>query len=318
MKFFPIILLTLSLITTSSVQAANRLPQEKWAKIIENKKYFKTLRIEGPAWNNTLIRGITIIGADRMGIFVRDVDNIRIENCTIKKIAGNGIQLSSRGSTNGVTIARNHIEDCLGNGISVPQRANSGIDHLNLQIIRNTIKNSGLKQSGKGAHGIYVQCSEFQIIGNIVTGARWGNGISVRSSGIVRNNVLADVDGIDYGKRGSGIAYFSDHKTGTSQTLHIENNLVFLDTIRSHKGAAISMLGFSGKTPESFRVKRAVFQNNIIITDGRRQPITIHQDWMKSGYEIINRNNVVKKETSTYDYVELRNRLMKAFPQNPE
>jgi parallel beta-helix repeat protein len=195
------------------------MANQQYTRVVENLVLSDTLRIEGAEWNNTLIRNVTIKGASGDGIFLRDVSNVRIENSTIENVGGSGIRLSSSGSTSDVTIANNTIKNVTANGISAAQRFEDGVDHLGLKVLNNRIDTTGLSKAGGYDHGIYVQTSDFLIEGNTVLNSVDGNGISVRSSGIVRSNV---VDGA--GK--SGIAYYSDHMRGPSDKLVIDNNYV--------------------------------------------------------------------------------------------
>ncbi len=75
-----------------------------------------------------------------------------------------------------------------------------------------------LDTSGK-LHGIYVQAQDFLIEDNTVINATDGNGISVRSSGVVRNNTVN-------GTAKSGISYYADHMRGPSNQLLIEDNMI--------------------------------------------------------------------------------------------
>ena len=75
--------------------------------------------------------------------------------------------------------------------------------------------------NGKPHHGIYFQGNNFLISGNRIQNIYNTNGncISVRSNGIVRNNILSDATK-------NGISYFSDHPA-VERTLLIENNIVY-------------------------------------------------------------------------------------------
>jgi hypothetical protein len=189
-------------------------------RIISGENYRKTLTIQGPEWNDTLIQGCTIKDVDGDGIVVRDVNRLVIAGCHIENVSGSGIRLSSTGSSSGVILDGNEIASVGENGISVAQRSSSGIDHSALKVVNNKITNSGTRSSSGLTHGIYVQAQDFLIEGNLVSGQRDGNGISVRSSGTVRCNRVEGTSVVNK----PGIRYFSDHQTGPSKRLLIEKN----------------------------------------------------------------------------------------------
>ena len=190
-----------------------------YENIIENVTYSSTLRLTGSEWDNTLVRNVTISNVNGNGVFLRDVDNVTFENVTIRNVTGDGIKLSSSGSTSNVVISSSNISRTGEDGINSGQRYSNGIDHPGLKIVGNTIDQTGLNGGNDGLrHGIYVQSQDFLIENNRVYNSMDGNGISVRSSGIVRNNIVDN-------SNDSGIAYFADHM-GRNGILRIENNTV--------------------------------------------------------------------------------------------
>ena len=68
-------------------------------------------------------------------------------------------------------------------------------------------------------HGMYIQAKDYYIADNHVTNSTDGNGISLRSTGVVENNLVEHS-----GK--SGIAYYSDHPAGPSDMVQITDNTV--------------------------------------------------------------------------------------------
>lgn len=200
-----------------------------FARVIEGKTFHETLRLEGPEWNDTLVRDVVIRGAEGNGILLRGVRNVRIESSTIEDVSRSGIHLSARASTRDVRIVGNRIARTGRDGISSTQRRGRGVDHPGLVIADNVISETGLAGEDGLYHGIYVQSTDFLITGNRVSDSRDGNGISVRSSGVVRGNVV-----IGTGK--SGIAYYSDHMRGGSDRLVIEGNTVADVARRQYRG----------------------------------------------------------------------------------
>lgn len=189
-----------------------------YARIIENLVLTSTLRLDGAQWNDTLVRNVTIASADGDGIFLRNVSNVRIENVTIEGVTGAGIKLSTTGSTNGVEILDSTIARTGKDGIFSGEGA--GVDHPGLRIVGNTISDTGLAGAGNGLlHGMYVQSSDFLIGNNTVLDSHGGNGISVRSSGVVRGNHID-------GAYKSGISYYADHPSGETGRLAILDNII--------------------------------------------------------------------------------------------
>lgn len=234
--------------------------------IMENLTLNRTLRLEGPRWNGAVVRNVTIRGVDGDGIVIRNVDGVRIENCVISNVAGNGIKLSIHGSTRNVHLVGNRIAKTGLDGISAGQRHARGVDHPGLVVRDNRIERTGLAHRGGRNHGIYVQASDFLIEGNYVSESLDGNGISVRSSGIVRGNVVR-------GSAKSGIAYYSDHMRGPSDLLVIEGNRVS-ESGRQQERADIDLLN----VPEP-----AMTVRKFHIRDNEVSSIRIHPDYAALG-----------------------------------
>ncbi len=185
----------------------------------------ETLKISGSQWDNKTLKNCKIYNTGNAltggeGIFIENVQNLTIQNCEIYNAGRAGIRLGINLSTNNVTLIGNTIHHIAGDGISAGQRHLIGVDHLNLKILNNTIYETGLAGDGGLLHGLYIQVSDFLIEGNSITNAHDGNGISVRSSGIIRKNIIA-------GAGEGAITYYSDHKRGPSNLLLIENNIAY-------------------------------------------------------------------------------------------
>ena len=193
--------------------------------LYENLTFTSRLLIDGYAANGTIIRNCTFIDIADDAILLRDVNEVTIENCTFTNCGGHAaIRLSSYGSTDQVIITGNTIIDSPGNGIVAGNYESDGHQHTNVTISNNTIHNSGLGSPYSGlTHHIYVQAPDALIEGNVLSGTRDGNGISIRSSGIVRNNRIS---GHSLGGGKSAIRYYSDHRRGPLNRLLIENNMV--------------------------------------------------------------------------------------------
>ena len=178
--------------------------------------------------SNTLIINSTFENINGSGITLRDAENVTIANSTFRNIDDFGILLRSSGSTDNVTIMGNSFEDIGGDGIHAAKRFEDDVDHTNLVVYNNDLHDIGT--NGFYYHGIYVQSSEAVVWGNELTGTVGANGISIRGDGIVHDNYVDVTSGREYG---SGIKYFSDHKTGDSKLLTISDNVVEANNLYS-------------------------------------------------------------------------------------
>lgn len=193
-----------------------------YKRILRDFESNKTLEIDGPEWDDTLIVGCRITDVEGDGIRIRNVNNLTIKGCTIKNVGGRGIALRSTGGTTNVTIIGNRIENTGSDGISAAQREANGIDHLGLVIGWNFIKDTGKSGRDGRQHSIYSQASDAVIVSNTISSGREGNGISIRSSGLVACNQISGTSR----SRKPGIRYFADHASGPSSKLVIRNNSI--------------------------------------------------------------------------------------------
>jgi len=188
--------------------------------VIQDSVFTSTLDLVGPSWNNATIKGCTFkntILSD--GLRIANANNITIDSCTFYHIQGNGIWLHSSGISDGIVIKNCHFDSIYGNGIL------SAEQHINTQILNNQFNHIGLDtvsaSLGAPHHGIYFCGNDFLISGNRILNIYNTNGncISVRSNGIIRNNILSEATK-------NGISYFSDHPS-LGNSLLIENNIVY-------------------------------------------------------------------------------------------
>lgn len=275
----------------------NPLMGQSWDHIIEDLDTTGTIRLVGEMWNNTLIKNCTIhnTGANKDGIFLREVKNVRIENCKIYDIEGMaGIRMSISGQgTDSVVIENNTIYNVQENGISAPQRSQNEIplnqDHL--IINNNTIYNTGLGSSNGLHHAIYCQAADFIISNNKIYGIRNGNGLSVRSSGKISGNVISG-----YSKSNKpAIRYYSDHFTGPSDTLLVENNILYNDQSAAHTLDIYDFAPlFQGSNSDSHIVKNINIRFNTILSfQPNKYSVRISEDFAKNGYSSTIEGNVI-------------------------
>lgn len=217
--------------------------------VIEDSVFTTTLDIVGSSWNNAIIKNCTFkntILSD--GVRIANANNVTIDSCIFYNIQGNGIRLHPYGTSIGVIIKNCSFDSIYGNGILSDEQ------HSNTQILNNNFNWIGLDtvSASQGAphHGIYFVGNNFLISGNRIRNIynNYGNCVSVRSNGIVCNNILSDATK-------NGISYFSDHPNIES-TLLIENNIVY----NCQRGVSIA----DGGEPY---VDSSIIRFNTFITD---------------------------------------------------
>jgi hypothetical protein len=270
---------------------------QPWDNVIEYIDTTQTINLIGESWNNTLIRNCKIHDTNQVssGIYLKDVSNVRIENCEIYNIGGHGgIQFSNTGNgTEKVEIEGNKIYNCQKNGIAAPQRSQAKIPltQLELKIIGNMIYNTGMSSSRGSYHAIYCQASDFLIEKNRIFGERDGNGISVRSSGIISKNIVSG-----WSKSNKpAIRYFSDHMKGTTDSLIIENNIAWNDStdahvIELHRFAPL----YQNNREDTHVVKNFNIRFNTSITfKDDKNAVYIHDDYGNDGYKTVVDGNIV-------------------------
>lgn len=270
---------------------------QTWNNVIQNIDTTGTINLTDSSWNNTLIKNCTIhnTGAGNDGIFLRDVTNVRIENCVIYDIDGQGgirFSISGKGADN-VQIINNTLYNLQGNGINAPQRSQNSIplNQDNLEISGNTIYNSGLGSSNGLHHAIYCQAGDFKIMDNIIFGIRDGNGISVRSSGIISGNIVSG----ESKSNKPAVRYYSDHFTGNSDTLLIENNILYNDrssanTLEVFDFAELYQNSSGGNhIVKNFNIRF----NTIISLQSKKYALRISNDFKQNQYSIIVNGNIL-------------------------
>ncbi|MEM5522475.1 right-handed parallel beta-helix repeat-containing protein [Sulfitobacter sp. AS59] len=263
-------------------------------RVIENLTLTSSMDIIGPEWDNTLIRNITIKNVNGDGMMIRNVDNLRIENVTIDNVSGYGIRLSSTGSTSNVVIEASTIRNTGRDGIIAAQDKERGVDHPGLQILNNTIESTGTSggtnDSRPGIHGLYIQSTDFLIDGNHILNSIDENAISVRSSGVISNNLIENA-------RGSGIAYYADHHKGSSNALVIEDNTI-INTGNGTNRSDINLLGIPSGQNNAAVGNFIIRDNNFSDTDGT--PVAVASDYSRLGANVSISNNTQGAKKSDY------------------
>lgn len=247
--------------------------EDGFSMVIQGYTSDQGLRIVGPAWNDVWVRDCRIKDTASDGVFIRDVERVKISGCEISGVRGQGgIRLSATGGSRDVTLEGNHIHDVAENGINASQRADDDVHHERLIVRDNFVERTGLEASDGLTHGLYIQSREAVIEGNTVLESMDGNGISIRSTITVRRNIVR-------GWAKSGIRYYSDHDRGEGAVL-IENNMV-----RGQGSGAAIEARFAPEAPERFVAREIVARFNTIVSDSDRAAIGV-------GPEIIARAQV--------------------------
>jgi hypothetical protein len=277
-RFFIYLLLCLSLVS----MAGNPFPQYppgQWETIIENQDFETPLKLE-EGDDNTLIIGATFHNIDGDAITLRNVSNVYIKNCVIYSTNGNGIVLRSTGKTDKITIDGCTIYNTTKNGIIAKQDYVDDVNHTRLVIKNNILYNNG---SHDLDHSIYVQTQDSKILNNEIHGST-GNGISIRSSGVVSGNKIWDTDK-------SCIRYFSDNVKGPSNTLLIENNICYL-TLAGSQSPAVSLLWSDQASPDWMVDDYIIRFNTIAVLTDQRAGIVVESNQF-DGKNIMVYGNIV-------------------------
>ena len=182
---------------------------------VSDKTFVNGLRVDGHKYDNLVIENCTFTNK---GLLLGEVKNVTVRNCSFSKINGSGIRLGIIGFTEGL-----RIENCTFNGIS----ENGIYSYENAKdcfITGCKFENMALSDIGGAMgqlhHAIYWTSKNVSISNNhfIAGEQEFSDAISIRSSGIISENIIQDF-------YASGLTYYSDHPGEDS--LVIENNFLF-------------------------------------------------------------------------------------------
>ncbi|MEM6531082.1 MAG: discoidin domain-containing protein [Myxococcota bacterium] len=280
MNYTTLLFLTFAFVPSAAAQA----PWEQWTRR-SCSSFPSNGKIEGSQYDNSYFEGCTLRGAREDAVFIKNVDNFAIVGFDIADAGREGIKLSSSSgaSSNTIYIVGNTVTDVEGDGIACPQRFANGVVHRNVKIWNNTVIRSAKSNNGKKRHGIYNQCQDAEVIGNYVEDNRNGNGITMRSSGVVRGNRVRYLSNNVY-PAPYGINYYSDHMVGPSGILVIENNVIDYDSfVGNGNHEAIALLN-PVRSPyhnegEDGYVRSFVIRGNAIVSTDGSMHIDIDDDW---------------------------------------
>lgn len=185
-------------------------------RVIQNQVFDgEYLWIDGAEWDGVIIRNNLFKNQIKQALRIKNAYNVLIENNEFTEMLSFAIKLAehqTRGTDN-IEIRNNYFHDTYYIALY------TGEPNTNAKIIGNTFENVTLKSTDHKQHAIYVKGPDFHIEGNVITNVPGGHAVSVRTSGLVRGNILK-------GAHEFGIKYFSDGIRGNGQ-LTIENNISY-------------------------------------------------------------------------------------------
>jgi hypothetical protein len=132
--------------------------------------------------------------------------NITIQNCNISFVSGNGI---ASGGTSTVDVE--------------PGKSTHDVPNTGLKVLNNLIHDTGLSPdmtNNSPKHGMYIKAQDCLVEGNIVYDCYDGQGLSIRSTGVVRGNTV-------YNFKSGPFSYWAQKPAGISQKLIVENNVFY-------------------------------------------------------------------------------------------
>ena len=201
---------------------------------------------------NVMVRNCTIqnitgpAGATNYALDVNNFKNVTIDNVVIEhhRSGGHPSALHIDGAlSENITVKNCTIFDVDGNGISTqgtstvdaePGKSTHDRPIPGTKILNNLIYDTGLDPDLAGnspKHGMYIKAWDCLIEGNTVYNCYDGQGLSVRSTGVVRGNTV-------YNCKSGPFCYWAQKPAGPSQKLIVENNL-FYQTKNLTSGATL-------------------------------------------------------------------------------
>lgn len=293
---FPLLLAFLFLTASNPLHA---YPFVKWDKIIAFQDYRTPLVLDEDD-SNTLIVGAVFHDFAGDAITLGNVSNVYIKDCEIRDIDGSGIVFRSTKKTDKVTIDGCFIHDTTHNGILAKQNVAEGGIQTDLLIKNNRLYKNGTDDLD---HGMYILAGDTRIENNEIAGST-GNGISIRTSGVIRGNSIRDT-------HKSCIRYFSDNVKGPSNTLLIENNICTL-SLPGKQSPAFSLL-LADDTPKDWVVGKFIIRfNTIAVFTGQRVGISVESSELKSKNIRVYGNLVINTEdfhgTISDDFIDYYSR----------
>ena len=204
------------------------------------------------------------------GIRIHNSTNVTIAKSVISRISSPrhsaGIKITGSKSAN-IAIADNHIYETYGNGIVSDGCSDCAATQTvhdtpvpGLKITDNLIHDTGKTPTpvrNSPTHGMYVKAQDAYIAGNTIYNTFDGEGISIRSTAIVRNNKVWDT-------RLAAIGFLQMKPPGNSMKSVIEDNELFFTKNKPQSLGTKSLLflNWSKKSSYPLRYDNFVVRNN--------------------------------------------------------
>ena len=184
-------------------------------RIVENQTINATLTIDGEEWTGAIIRNNLFTGQLETGLHISNASDLTIDGNEFTEIGSYAIKLrdyNNDGAHNAV-IVNNHFHDLAMTPILI------GEPNYWTQITGNRFHHVATSTAGNKQHAMYVKGPGYLIEGNLIDTVVDANGISIRTAGTVRNNIIKNVNR-------DGIKYYSNSSKKGDGSLVIEGNLV--------------------------------------------------------------------------------------------
>jgi hypothetical protein len=245
--YFWALLLFFFFVSSLPVRASCNYTVENGIRIMENQTCTDSITIEGAAWSNGIIRNNIFKNQNSYGMQIGDLTNLVIEDNEFFGMSNNAIKLRSTqtvGTTN-VIIRNNDFHDMPASAIL------TGEPNVGVKILNNTFTNVGNEpDTGLNQHGIYLKGPDYLVEGNVFDGIANSNGVSVRTAGVVRGNLIKNAN-----KR--AIKYYSDSNSVGTGLLVIENNVCV-----SNDGGGLAIEEGAGT-----KITKAVLRFNTLVNN---------------------------------------------------
>ncbi len=227
--------------------ASKVIPAGNW-RVISGLNIRGNYQLYGGGANGVLLTNSRISGS----LLIAGVKHVYVQGNTI-----GSIWFPDDMPMDDVTINGNDIVGAVNDCIQIHDGTNRP---TNLVIEYNNIHDCGTGHPGSGLyHAIYDQVPNVTIRGNHIWNARAA--ISIRSSGLLQNNVIENVT------NGGAIEYFSDHDAPSGSTLNLQGNTIrtTLTNTRAQWGSRRGLVVLGNGIGSNHRpVSRFLLSNNFL------------------------------------------------------
>ena len=254
-------------------------------RVIEDQIFTRRVAIEGAKWDGAIIRNNIFMNTKDEALDIRDTRNLLIENNEFAGVKNFAILLPAlkvqKWGTDNITIKGNYFHDTGYAAIHTVE------PNKNVKIVNNTFKNIAMDPKNP-THAMYLKGPDFLVEGNTIDGV--GKiGISLRSSGVVRGNRVANAGLF-------GIGYWANSNDTGKGVIIIENNVI----VNSKKHD----INFGGDRPYP-KIDRAIVRFNTLVHNKKssiyKKGIYIDENLEKSDFQIYG-NIIINSEKNYFHY----------------